>query len=172
MRAYRDDLYGVVGSYRACHFIAQHAARCAGLHYFAENMARQAEFVNEGIVPVACTGVKKLGCRGYGILVVGFPGQEEAEKVGHEQQMACGAEQCGSIAAQCHQTEKGIYGHHLRAVDGIMFLSGTRGEKFLGQPFYGLVAIAYGIADEVALVIDETEVDAPGIDTYAPQPQT
>ncbi len=65
---------------------------------------------------------------------------------------------------QTVELEEGIDFHHLCAVDGIMRRWVNLLEHFFRHTLGTCIAIAYRVAQKVAVLIDETEIHSPGID--------
>ena len=68
--------------------------------------------------------------------------------------------------------EQSVYLHHLSAVDGIVLGRVDGAEEFFSHALSARVAVAHRIADEVALAVDESEVDTPCVHSDASHVQS
>lgn len=133
----------------------------------SEDAFGEFEVADEVAVPVAAGGVEEAGGAALAVLGDGLAGEEEGEEFGHHEH-ACGAvEEVGAFHLLGDELEDGVEGELLHA--------GSRVEAVLGDAAIDLghgflvagVAIGEGEVEEVAFGVDESVVDAPGVDADA-----
>ena len=62
---------------------------------------------------------------------------------------------------ETQELEQRVYLHHLRAVHAVVGGAVGVGEELVSHALCACVAVADGVADEVAVAVDESEVDPP-----------
>jgi len=112
---------------------------------------------------LAGAGVEHLGGGGDGVVGAHLAGEEVGDEIGEEEDAFGGVELRGVVVGEGGELEEGVEGHGLDAGDGVKFLLGDVFEDLFGHAFGAGVAVAVGIGEELAVGVEECEVDAPGI---------
>ena len=147
---------------------AERSAQRARAVELRENFTRQAQRVDRLPVPVLRGGVIEHGGRCVGVFRLCFSRQEEAQQVGqHQQCLRC--VQCGVVlplAAVKLVDGVEIHGRNARA--------GKERRKINGLPdlrhiLVDRIAVRPGIGQQLAVFVEQTVINAPGVDADAVQ---
>ena len=162
VRTYGNNLY-LAKTCLLGNIVAKGTANTTGHYYFAKYLLGQSQSLDGFPRPLSALGIEEFGGGGYAILVVGLSGEEIAEQVGHEQKVL-GRLELGS-ALDAEQLCQSVYLHHLNAGGGIVLGGGECLKEFPGHAGGASISIAYGIANKLAVAVNQTEVHAPGVHT-------
>jgi hypothetical protein len=139
----------------------------AGGDDLAEEVVGDSEGVEELFIPRARVGVEHLTCGGDGELVRHCAGEEVVEEVGHEEEVGCAGEEVGVLLLEGVELEERVELHELDAGGSEDLVAGEFGEDFFEVAIGAGVAVVDGVCEELAAVVEEAEVDAPGVDADA-----
>jgi hypothetical protein len=89
------------------------------------------------------------------------------EEVGHEEEVGCAGEEVGVLLLEGVELEEGVELHELDAGGCEDLVAGEFGEDFFEVAIGAGVAVVDGVCEELAAVVEEAEVDAPGVDADA-----
>src|ERR1051325_1036031 len=128
-------------------------------------MERQAEALDQFLIPSACPRAEHLHRRRIRVFGDGASGQKKVYQVWNQEQ----PRRAPGKAFQRVSVElkERIEGHELNARALEDFLARDKGEDLLHCVARSLVSVTDGVFDEHARVVDQTVIDAPAIDAYA-----
>ena len=149
------------------YFLSQFATYRSRHHYFTEKRLRQAQGLYQRTIPRACTGIQQFRSRSDAVLIVGDTGQVIAEQVGHKQQPVGNLELRIIAFQHAVKLEKRIDGHHLNTRFRIMPGKRRFIKEFFGQTIRPRVTIADRIAQQVTVLVNQSEVHSPRINADA-----
>ena len=109
--------------------------------------------------PVSFLCIEKFGCGSNAILVCCITCEEVTEEVGHEEKAVSRLQLCRALDAE--QLCQSINLHHLNTCSCIM-LGGREGlEEFLCHAGGACIAVANGVAYELSVAVNQSEVHSP-----------
>ncbi len=94
-----------------------------------------------------------------------LPGEPVAEEVGQQEQRVRGLERGGAPCGD--ELEDRVEGQLLQAVDGVLLLHVDRPGHQLGYVAGAGVAVAVGVAQQLAVPVEQAVVDGPRVDPDA-----
>ena len=140
---------------------AQHGAGGAdGL----EDVAGQAQFFDEFVVPVPALSVYQRGGGGVGVLVGGHAGEQVVEIVGNHQKGLGGGKLLRVFFLQRRQLVDGVELLELDAGAGVMLRKGN-GQR-LPDTVGALVPVGHRVPDALTGFVQKHKVHRPGVDAH------
>ena len=140
---------------------AEHDARHHGL---LDQTGRDAETRHQLAVPVAGRRVEQARRGGVGVLVRRDAREPPVEVVGNREQALGARELVGVLLAEGHELVDRVERLTLDARAPVQLLGGDGDVDELGDALRASIAIRDGVADELALAVEQHEVAAPGVD--------
>ena len=137
--------------------------RRAGQQDFLENFARQTELLYQRIVPILAFGPHQRRGAGVGVLVGGNAAQQVVEVVGDHQKGFGGGKLFGVLVFQRRQLIRRVEGLVLDARAGVVLGKGQPGGQCVAHALGALVAVGDGIAQTLAVFIQQHKVHGPGV---------
>ena len=130
-----------------------------------EDAARQAEPLQQRIVPVFAVCADQCRCTGVGILIGGHAAEQVVEVVRHHQEGPGGCQLLGVFLLEGHKLVDRIERLVLDAGAGIMLGKGQAVLLFkrLADALGALIAVGHGIADALPRLVQQNEIHRPGV---------
>ncbi len=134
-----------------------------------EHVGWQSDLLHQRDIPVACVDREALRGGGDGVLVLLFPGQEEAQQVGRHQQGLGAFQQPGALVLQADELVERVERQTLDAGAAVE-LGGRNAPAQLG--LHGAaahIAIVVGVAQELVGGVEQPVIQPPGVDAEGGQ---
>ena len=147
--------------------LGEHTVYAAGGGEFGEQAARNAELVHDLEAPVLCFDVHKLRRRCDGILRALAACEHIRKQIRREQQAVCALQNMRTVFAQAQKLEHRVQLHELDARFLIKLLARDDFERFIDHALCAKIAVVNGIFHEAPELVQQAEVDAPGVDADA-----
>jgi hypothetical protein len=134
-------------------------------HDRGEEFGRKAHFLQQTRFDALRAGIQQLRGRGDGVFGDHLPGEQIRQGVGHEEQPLGGGQLRRTVALHGVELVERIELHDLDARRAVDLLPGQHlGEILLGGAVGVRVAVGVGESQQRAVLADEGEIDAPGVD--------
>ncbi len=144
----------------------ERADHCPRLCEFAELVAPQPDAHQELLVEISGIGVEQLGGGSHGVFADGLACQHIGEGIRDEEDLVGVFQSGAAVVAQGVELEKGVELHELYAGPVVDFALVVHLHVALDRAVRLRVAVAVREAEELAVLAEEGEVAAPGVDAY------
>ena len=131
---------------------------------FGQDRCRNAEFFEEFGIPLTRYRVQEIRGRGVGALDALFPGEEIREEVGNHQNLVRQGKELRLVVGKIIELIEGIEVHRLNPGAAVNLLFGENAEHFFRNVMRARVAVVDGVREEFAVLRNQPEVHAPGVD--------
>ena len=133
----------------------------------AKDFGRQAQFFQQFIIPILRLRIDQLrGCR-IGIFIDHLPGQQIMQILRNHQEMFCLRQKLRLRLFYRHELIDGIKELLLNPIAAIQLALANHPVDFLVHTTGSAVTISDGIAEQFSLLIQQDEINAPGINGKA-----
>ncbi len=149
------------------HIVAQLAQNRPRGHDFRQKMRRQSEIFKHGDSPATAARIVHLAGRGDGVLRLFHAREQVVEQVRHEQQRVGHLQQPGLMTVMGNELKQRVELHELDARGIEDVFAANAGEGLLHHAVGASIAVMVGKPKQLALLIQQPVIDAPGIDADA-----
>ncbi len=153
-----------VKSHTRLHFGGEAPEHGAGHGHLVEDALRGADGLEHASVPCAGACVEQVRGGGVGVFVDRLAGEQVVQILGNHEEAISRLKLLGVFGGKSRKLVNGVEGLTLDAAGAVEVFQADTTIDLRHHRSRAGVAIGHGIADAIAVRIDEHEVDAPGID--------